>query len=95
MPSYSCRRLEVNRVRKGWRLVALVALLPSVVSARKHRQQNSFLSSTARYDPLLSSGTVRQRRAFYESRHAKWSATDLYVRCLLPLGKHFELDPYY
>jgi hypothetical protein len=33
--------------------------------------------------------------AFYESQYAKWSSTDLYAGCLLPLGKHVELDPYY
>ena len=32
---------------------------------------------------------------FYESQYKKWSTTDLYVGCLLPLGKHVELNPYY
>ena len=32
---------------------------------------------------------------FYTSRYAKWSNTRLYAGCLLPLGRHFELDPYY
>jgi hypothetical protein len=31
----------------------------------------------------------------YTSRYAKWSNTRLYAGCLLPLGRHFELDPYY
>ncbi len=33
--------------------------------------------------------------AFYESRYSKWSSTNLYVGCLLPVGKHVEFDPYY
>jgi hypothetical protein len=32
--------------------------------------------------------------SFSEIQHAKWSTTELYARCLLTLGKHFELDPY-
>ena len=32
---------------------------------------------------------------FYESRYRKWSTTDLYVGCLLPVGKHVEFNPYY
>lgn len=32
---------------------------------------------------------------FYQSKYSKWSSTNLYVGCLLPLGKHVELDPYY
>jgi hypothetical protein len=32
---------------------------------------------------------------FYESQYAKWSSTQLSAGCLLPLSKHFELDPYY
>ncbi len=32
---------------------------------------------------------------FYESQYAKWSSTNLYVGCLLPVGKHVEFDPYY
>jgi hypothetical protein len=32
---------------------------------------------------------------FYESQYRKWSATDLYVGSLFPLGKHVELNPYY
>jgi hypothetical protein len=31
----------------------------------------------------------------YTSKYAKWSNTRLYAGCLLPLGRHFELDPYY
>ncbi len=33
--------------------------------------------------------------AFYESQYGKWSSTDLYAGCLMPLGKHVQLDPYY
>lgn len=32
---------------------------------------------------------------FYENQYAKWSTTDLFAGCLLPLGKHFQFDPYY
>jgi hypothetical protein len=32
---------------------------------------------------------------FYESKYSKWSTTALYAGCLLPVGKHIELDPYY
>jgi hypothetical protein len=32
--------------------------------------------------------------SFSEIQYAKWSTTELYARCLLTLGKHFELDPY-
>lgn len=32
---------------------------------------------------------------FYESQYKKWSTTDLYLGCLLPVGKHVEFDPYY
>jgi hypothetical protein len=32
---------------------------------------------------------------FYESQYKKWSATDLYVGCLLPFGKHVQLNPYF
>jgi hypothetical protein len=32
---------------------------------------------------------------FYESKYAKWSTTALYAGCLLPIGKHIQLDPYY
>lgn len=33
--------------------------------------------------------------AFYLSQYHKWSTTALYAGCLLPLGKHYEFDPYY
>ena len=33
--------------------------------------------------------------AFYLSQYEKWSTTALYAGCLLPLGKHVGLDPYY
>jgi len=32
---------------------------------------------------------------FYQSQYQKWSTTALYAGCLLPAGKHFELNPYY
>jgi hypothetical protein len=31
----------------------------------------------------------------HTSRYAKWSNTRLYVGCLLPLGRHLDIDPYY
>ena len=31
----------------------------------------------------------------HTSRYAKWSNTRLYTGCLLPLGRHLDLDPYY
>ncbi|MGA7555870.1 MAG: DUF2490 domain-containing protein, partial [Candidatus Acidiferrales bacterium] len=32
---------------------------------------------------------------FYQSKYSKWSSTNLYAGCLLPVGKHVEFDPYY
>jgi hypothetical protein len=32
---------------------------------------------------------------YYEEQYRKWSTTEIDVGCLFPLGKHFELDPYY
>ena len=32
---------------------------------------------------------------FYESQYAKWADTAIYAGCYFPLGKHFELNPYY
>jgi hypothetical protein len=32
---------------------------------------------------------------FYETQYHKWSTTSLYAGCLLPVGKHVQLDPYY
>jgi hypothetical protein len=32
---------------------------------------------------------------YYESQYRKWSTTEIYVGCLFPIKKHFELDPYY
>lgn len=32
---------------------------------------------------------------FYDSRYTKWSSTNLYAGCLLPVGGHIEFDPYY
>jgi hypothetical protein len=33
--------------------------------------------------------------AFYENQYNKWNTTALYAGCLLPVGKHYEFDPYY
>jgi len=32
---------------------------------------------------------------YYESQYGKWSTTELYAGSIFPLGKHFELTPYY
>jgi Protein of unknown function (DUF2490) len=32
---------------------------------------------------------------FYTKEYAKWGSTRLYTGCLLPLGKHIDLDSYY
>ena len=32
---------------------------------------------------------------FYESQYSKWSATDLYVGSLFPVGRHVQLNLYY
>ena len=32
---------------------------------------------------------------FYQSKYKKWSATDLYVGCSLPVGKHVQFNPYF
>ena len=32
---------------------------------------------------------------YYESQYQKWSTTEIYVGCLFPIKKHFELNPYY
>ena len=32
---------------------------------------------------------------FCESKYGKWSSTNLYAECLLPVGKHVQFDPYY
>ncbi|MGC2282419.1 MAG: DUF2490 domain-containing protein, partial [Candidatus Acidiferrales bacterium] len=32
---------------------------------------------------------------FYQSRYGKWSSTNLYAGCLLPVSKHVQFDPYY
>jgi hypothetical protein len=32
---------------------------------------------------------------FYESKYKKWSTTDLYIGCLLPVGKRTQFDAYY
>jgi len=62
---------------------------------------------TWRYRSRLTVRTGRQEFAltirkpyasaegFYESRYGKWSTTALYAGCLLPVGKHVQIDPYY
>jgi hypothetical protein len=30
---------------------------------------------------------------FYQSRYGKWSSTNLYAGCLLPVSKHVQLNP--
>ena len=32
---------------------------------------------------------------FYKSQDQKWSTTDLYAGCLLPVGKHLQFSPYF
>jgi hypothetical protein len=32
---------------------------------------------------------------YYESQYQKWSTTEIYAGCLLPIRKRFELNPYY
>ncbi len=32
---------------------------------------------------------------FYQSLYSKWADTALYAGCNLPIGKHFDLNPYY
>jgi hypothetical protein len=32
---------------------------------------------------------------FYDSKYHKWSSTALYAGTILPLGKRFQIDPYY
>jgi hypothetical protein len=32
---------------------------------------------------------------YYEEQYQKWSTTEIYAGCIFPLGKHFEVDPYY
>ena len=32
---------------------------------------------------------------FYQSQYGKWSDTAIYAGCLLPIGKHVQMDPYY
>jgi hypothetical protein len=32
---------------------------------------------------------------YYESQYQKWSTTEIYLGCLFPIRRHFELDPYY
>jgi hypothetical protein len=36
-----------------------------------------------------------QAEPFYESQYSKWSATDLYVGSLFPVGKHVQFNLYY
>ena len=47
---------------------------------------------------MLSTRSTRgpvAAEVFYQSQYSKWTTTALYAGCLLPLGKHFEFDPYY
>ena len=32
---------------------------------------------------------------YYQSLYGKWSDTAIYAGCLFPVGKHFEINPYY
>ncbi|HZD32533.1 MAG TPA: DUF2490 domain-containing protein [Candidatus Angelobacter sp.] len=32
---------------------------------------------------------------YYESQYSKWADTALYAGCYFPLGRHFQLNPYY
>ena len=32
---------------------------------------------------------------YYVSQYGKWSTTALYVGCLVPIGKHVQVDSYY
>lgn len=32
---------------------------------------------------------------YYEDQYHKWSTTDLYAGCLLPIGSHLQFNPYY
>jgi hypothetical protein len=32
---------------------------------------------------------------YYTSQYKKWSTTDLYAGCILPVGSHVEFNPYY
>ena len=32
---------------------------------------------------------------YYDSLYGKWSDTAIYAGCLFPIGRHFELNPYY
>jgi Protein of unknown function (DUF2490) len=32
---------------------------------------------------------------YYESQYQKWSTTEVYLGCLFPIRRHFELDSYY
>jgi len=43
------------------------------------------------YHPALYSSV----EVYYESQYQKWSTTEVYVGCLFPIKKRFELDPYY
>jgi len=51
--------------------------------------QRRFAISTYHPAPYISA------EVFYQSQYEKWTTTALYAGCLLPMGKHFELDPYY
>jgi hypothetical protein len=40
-------------------------------------------------------GPYVSAEAFYENQYNKWSTTAHYAGCLLPVGKHYQFDPYY
>ena len=40
-------------------------------------------------------GPYVSAEVYYESQYSKWSTTALYAGCLLPIGKHVQIDPYY
>ena len=40
-------------------------------------------------------GLYASAEVFYDSQYNKWSTTALYGGCLLPVGKHVQINPYY
>jgi hypothetical protein len=40
-------------------------------------------------------GPYSSVEVYYESQYQKWSTTEVYVGCLFPIRKRFELDTYY
>jgi hypothetical protein len=51
--------------------------------------QRTFRVSRYHFHPYLAA------EPFYESQYGKWSATDLFVGSLWPVGKHVQFDTYY